>query len=116
MTTADLITKLYGVNTTETDNPLAVSSIGTTPVRLLDNDPGGLQITIINSGAQDMYMWTDPTVSTTKGILIQANGGSYEIDFTRFMRMPTREWWAVTATATTTAAIKRTVINGQIAS
>lgn len=112
MTTADLIEKVYGVGTAEVDNPLAVASIGTTPVRILDNDPGGLQLTIINSGTQDVYIWTDASVSATNGILLQANGGSYEIDFTRFMRMATREWWAVTAANSTTLAIKRTVILG----
>jgi len=114
MTTADLINKAYGVLTSEEENPLKVTSINTTPQRILDNNPGGLQLTIINTGAADMMIWTDPSVSTSKGILIAANGGSYEIDFTRFMRMTTREWWCVATTGTTTVAVKRTVILGKI--
>jgi len=112
-TTADLIDKLYGIRTAEIDDPLAVTSLTTTPNRVLENDPGGLQVTIINTGGNDLYLWTDPSVSASKGILLAANGGSYEIDFTRFLRMPTREWWAVAKTATTTISVKRTVILGK---
>ena len=110
MTTSDLVDKLYGVGTIELDDQLGVKSVSTTPVRILDNEPGGLQVTIINTGVTDMVIWTDPTVSLTKGILIAASGGSYEIDFTRFMRMPTREWWAISSGTGTTIAVKRTVI------
>lgn len=109
MTTADLITKLYGVETIEEDTPLS-SSVTTTPIRILDNNPGGLQVTIINLGTDDIFIWTDPTVSSSNGILLAASGGSYEIDFTRFMRMPSREWWAVAKTTSSTVAVKRTSI------
>lgn len=112
MTTADLISKLYGVPTAELDDPLGVTSISTTAVRVLDNDPGGLQVTLINTGVSDINIWTDGTVSATKGIRIAANGGSYEIDFTRFMRMVTREWWVIGIGGSTTISVKRTVILG----
>lgn len=114
MTTADLIDKLYGVKTAELDDPLGVTSISNSSAsRILDNDPGGLQVTVINTGASDINLFTDNTVSATKGIRIAANGGSYEIDFTRFLRMPTREWWAIGIGGTTTITVKRTSILGQ---
>ena len=110
MVTQDLLNKLYGVNTLELDDPLGVNSVTQSETRILDNNPGALQITIINTGASDMLIWTDPTVSATKGILLAANGGAYEIDFTRFGSMPTREWWAVGKTGSTTVTTKRVTI------
>lgn len=109
MTTLDIIEKIYGVKTYEVDNPLA-TTVQQTATQLLPNDPGGLQITIVNLGANDLYLWTDPSVSATKGIQLQANGGSYEIDFTRFMTLPSREWWAIGSGGTTTVSVKRVSI------
>lgn len=109
MTTRDIIEKNLGVKTAEEDTPIT-SAVLTTATRVLDNNPGGLQITLINLGSNDIFIWTDPTVSSTNGILIAKNGGSYEIDYTRFMLMPTREWWAIGSGGTSTISVKRTVI------
>lgn len=109
MTVIDVIEKLYGVQTYEVDNPLT-SSVTSSATKILPNDPGGLQITVINLGANDMFLWTDPSVSSSKGIQIQANGGSYEIDFTRFMTLPSREWWAIAPAGTVNISVKRVAI------
>lgn len=111
MTTLDIINKLYGVSTYEENNPLN-TSVQTHPTQILANNPGALQLTIINTGASDLMLWNDETVSSTNGILIAANGGSYEIDFTRFMLMPTYSWWAVGVGGTTTVSAKRQAILG----
>lgn len=105
MTAQDIVNKLYGVNTME-ELPEA-TSVGSTPVRIFGNNPGALQLTFINLGSTDGYLWTTPDVSASKGILIAANGGSYEIDITRFMTLPTSEWWFVVATGTTNVYGKR---------
>lgn len=109
-TTREILNKLYGVNVLEEDDPTGTTTVTTTPTRILPNNPGGLQVTIINTGSNDLNLWTDNSVSATKGIRIAANGGSYEIDFTRFGTMPTREWWAVALSSTTTVSVKRTTI------
>ena len=112
MTTQDLITKLYGVNSYQNSKALN-TSMSDVPTEIVSNDPGAMQLTIINLGANDVYIWLDGSVSTTKGILLAANGGSYEIDFTRFMKMPTYSWWGVCATGlTTTLAVMRESILG----
>lgn len=110
MNAKDLLDKLYGVATVEVDDPLTTIVSASTPTRLLPNDPGALQVTIINTGGTDMHIWTDSSVSNSKGILIAASGGSYEIDITRFALMPTREWWALGNGGATTASSKRTTI------
>lgn len=109
MTVVDIIEKLYGVKTYEVDNPLTTSVL-TTATQILHSDPGGLQITVVNLGTNDLYLWTDNGVSASKGIQLQANGGSYEIDFTRFMTLPAREWWAIAPAGTTTVSVKRVSI------
>lgn len=107
MNTQDLLDKLYGVNTFDADDQMGITTINTTPTQFLANDPNALQLTIINTGTNDMNIWTDSTVSTTKGIRIAANGGSYEIDFTRFGTFPTRTWWAIGLLGSTTLNSKR---------
>ena len=106
MTTADLVDKLYGVKTyqnTSANN----NTVQTTPTQIVSNDPGALQMTLINLGANDMYIWVDESVSSTKGILIAANGGSYEINFTTYMKMPTYSWWGVAPAGATAIAVLR---------
>lgn len=107
MNTQDLLNKLYGVNTFDADDQMGVTAIAATPTQFLVNDPNALQLTIINTGTNDMNIWTDSSVSTTKGIRIAANGGSYEIDFTRFGTFPTRTWWGIGIGGTTTINSKR---------
>ena len=112
MTTQDVIDKLYGVKTYQSNDPMN-STITAVPTQIVANDPAALQLTIINTGANDLMLWNDESVSTTKGILIAANGGSYEIDFTRFMKMPTYSWWGICAAGlTTTIAVLRESILG----
>lgn len=106
MTTADLIAKMYGVKTYQ--STIANNdTVQTTPTQIVSNDPGALQMTLINLGANDMYIWVDESVSSTKGILIAANGGSYEINFTTYMKMPTYSWWGVAPAGATAIAVLR---------
>lgn len=107
MTARDVIDKLYGIKTYDQDDPLGVTTVNATSTRLVENNPNALQLTIINTGTNDINVWTDSTVSSTKGIRIAANGGSYEIDFTRFGNFPTREWWGIGIGGTSTVSIKR---------
>ncbi len=106
MTTKDIIDKLYGVTTYQNNEPLN-SIVQTFPTQIISNDPGALQLTIINLGTNDMYLWTDESVSETKGILIAASGGAYEIDFTTHMRLPTNSWWGVAPAGSTNVSVLR---------
>lgn len=107
MNTQDLLNKLYGVNTFDADDQMGVTTINATPTQFLSNDPNALQLTIINTGTNDMNIFTDPSVSATKGIRIAGNGGSYEIDFTRYGTFPTRQWWGIGIGGSTTITSKR---------
>jgi hypothetical protein len=113
MTTRDLINKLYGTNTFDKDDPMGVTSIAQSPTQFLDNDPQRIQLTIINTGTNDMMIWTDASVSPTKGIRIAGSGGSYEIDFTRFGTYPTRTYWAYGIGGTTTISSKCLIATSQ---
>lgn len=110
----DIVNARFGVNTTTYDDPLGITSITTTPQRILDNDPGRVALYFINTGGQDILVFTDPSVSATKGIRIGSNGGFFNIDVTTSFELCTREWWAVAVSATSTLTAKSTVINGAI--
>lgn len=111
MNTQDVIDKLYGVRTYENQEALN-TAIGDIPAAIVSNDPGALQLTIVNLGNSDMYLWIDESVSTSKGILIAANGGAYEIDITRQMLLPTKSWFAVCASgnSTTVAVLRQSIL------
>lgn len=110
MNAHDLINKQWGTDTFDVDDEMGVTAIAITPTRFLANNPNCVQLTIINTGGQDINIWTDATVSATKGIRLQASGGSYEIDITRFGTYPTREWWAIGISGTSTLSSKRLLV------
>jgi len=106
MTTAEVIEKKLGIKTyqnTEVMNAI----VGLTPVQIVSNDPGCLHFTLINLGANDIYIWNDESVSSTHGILVPGNGGMYYINFNDTMLMPTYSWWGLAVGAATNIAVLR---------
>lgn len=94
MTTLEVISKLYGINTFDLENPI-VSIIGTTPVQVLPANPGRLSLFFQNLSVNAIYVSTSPQVSSSNGILVSASGGSISFDFRDDLILPTRQLWAV---------------------
>ena len=109
MQAIELMSKLYGTNCFDVDDQMGVTTIPAASTQFLQNDPNCIQLTIINTGANDINVWTDPSVSATKGIRIAGNGGSYEIDFTRFGTYPTRTWFGFGVGGSSTISTKRLI-------
>lgn len=64
-----------GFKTRSVQNPV-VTAVPTTVTMILKNNPDRVGYTIVNLGAKDLHVAFDNEVSTSRGILISAAGGS----------------------------------------
>jgi len=80
----------------------------TTATSVVGNDPEALALTLINLGANTAWLLFEDTVSTTRGLLLNANGGYVSLTVRDDQTLPTRRWWAVTSTGVTTILSIRT--------
>lgn len=71
---AELIFKEFGVKTIPRINPL-VSSVGTSVVKVLNNNPDRIAFLIFNLGDYSLYIAPDNKVSASYGILVSSSGG-----------------------------------------
>lgn len=75
-----------------------VVDVGVAPVLLVLNDPESVALTIQNTGADDIYIAPNNLVSATAGITLNP-GGSVSLTVRDDGMLPTREWWALGASA-----------------
>ena len=87
---------IFGGDFTEKDSEPVV---GTTMVELVKNDPERIALTIINLGAANVLIAPDNKVSTTRGILLTASGGAVSMDVRSDATLPSRAWYAISASA-----------------
>jgi hypothetical protein len=74
-TLADLLLERFKVRTRAVENPKR-TSVGTTAVEILANNPNRLGWVIVNLSANTLYLAFKDDVSSTKGIRLEASGGS----------------------------------------
>jgi hypothetical protein len=70
----ELLFDKFKINTRPNVNPLA-SSVGTSAVKVLDNNPDRVGWFIVNLSSNVIYLHFDSSVSPSKGIAISPNGG-----------------------------------------
>jgi len=75
MALARYVEKKFGVKTRSVPNPLGAIDVSTTVTEIVHGNPDRLSITIVNLGANDVYIAFDREVATDRGILLTANGG-----------------------------------------
>lgn len=84
MSLQSLLDRIFQTSTRHYVNRTASQCL-TTLTRIVGHNPNRLSLIIVNLGANNVYISFDRDVSTTKGILITPNGGSfvlsYDVDF-----------------------------------
>lgn len=70
--------------------------------RMRPNSAARITLDFFNPGSQLVYLWFDPTVSTTKGINLISAGGHVGFNFREDATLPTFEFWAISAGLSTT--------------
>ena len=72
MSIVGLIQKEFGAKLIPYES---IVTVGTTPVRIIENNPERAAVIIQNVGAYNVYISTKPDVSIGNGLLLFANGG-----------------------------------------
>lgn len=107
--TNDILTALYGVQTTVSENP-ETGVVGITPVKILPNNPKRLGLYICNMSANVVYISPNNDVSNTKGVYLAPNGGSVTFKYIDDLSLVTRDFYAVASGAASSIYVLETVI------
>ena len=107
--TADLINAVYGIRTTTLQNQLT-NSVGTTPTKILKRNPCRTSILITNLGTTDIIVNNTPEVSLTRGIPVEAGGGSMVLQFDSDFHMVTDEYYAISSVLNSSILVFEQVI------
>jgi len=75
-----------------------VVNVGIASVRVVENDPEAISLTIVNTGADNVYIAPNNQVSSTFGIILNP-GGTVSLSVRDDATLPSREWWALGASA-----------------
>jgi hypothetical protein len=90
----DLLKDQFQVRTRPIVNKLT-DQAETSATLLLSNNPNRLAWTIVNLGANPVYIALDNDVSQTKGILVAANGGSVSMVWNEDFDMVAWSWYGI---------------------
>jgi len=88
----------------------SIVTVGTTPVKIVENNPERAAVVIQNIGPYNAYISTKPQVSVGNGLLIFANGGGITYLYKEDGYLAIVELYAV-APAETTLYIQELVIS-----
>jgi len=90
-----ILTKLFGCHTRSIENPIIANTGGVAAVLILQNNPDRLAWTLINLGANPLYVGLTNLVSAVNGIFLAANGGQVTMKYDEDFQMVGWAWWAI---------------------
>jgi len=99
MSVAEYVEKELGFPTRAIENPVR-DTVDTTPRIVLRLNPDRFQWLIVNMGDADIYIGFTKEVSSTRGIVVAADGGYASMHARDDGEAVTYEIWAVAATGT----------------
>lgn len=94
MSLAELLMERFKVKTRAVENP-KITSLGVTAQQVLGNNPDRLAFIVQNLSANVIYLSLKNDVSSSKGIRLAANGGSFSCIWDEDFQMTGWAWWAV---------------------
>ena len=80
MNLADLLEERFKVRTRAVENPKQ-TSVGTTAIEILANNPKRLGWVIVNLSSNTLYISFSNAVSSSRGVRLNANGGEASMVF-----------------------------------
>lgn len=72
-----------------------VVSVQTGATLIVQGNGDRVGLVLINTGAFDVLVFIDATVSSTNGVRLSGNGGSVSFNVRDDFTLQTREWWGV---------------------
>ncbi len=94
MSLSRFIEKQFGIRTRGITNPVTTTVL-TTKVEILKNNPDRLAYTVVNLTAYDVHVTFDREPTTTRGILISASGGSLTLTAIEDGELVGYELWGI---------------------
>ena len=88
----EYIEKVFGGRFEENDSTI---SVGTSATKVVDNDPDALALTIVNIGANSVYLAPTNNPTSSKGIILDASGGSVSMVVRDDLLLPALEWYGI---------------------
>lgn len=107
-TLRELLQTAYGVKTAINVNP-EVAQVETTVTKILSYNPNRLGIVISVIGAANVLVAPDNNVSLTRGILLNAAGGSYTLEWDTDFEAVSNEWFAIASGAASAIYVQEIV-------
>jgi hypothetical protein len=95
MVTRDLIKKYYLPEITQSNIVITPLTIGTEPVRVLENNPSRFQFAIVNLSPNNVYVGFDNQVSSSRGIRVAPSGGDFRMIWIEDLDITTWEFFAI---------------------
>ena len=90
------------------------TSVGTSDVQLVENNPGRTNLTIVNLSTNTIYLSPTQTASSSSGILLTASGGALTMNYNDDLILPTLEWRAIaTGSSSNVFVIEATILGGR---
>jgi hypothetical protein len=99
MAASEYALKEFGFKTRAIENPI-VSSVGTSAVKVLNNNPDRIGWLIVNMSVNTVYLAHSPDVGAAKGIILTAGGGSASSIVREDGEAVTYEVWTLASGAT----------------
>lgn len=97
----ELLKERFKVRTRAVENPKAITAASTTAQLILSNNPNRLGFVITNLGATVCYIGLGNDVTAaTKGIRLDANGGSVSMIWDEDFIVVAWAWWIIAASGT----------------
>lgn len=90
------------------------STVGTTPTRILDQNPNRLQLVFTNPTPNELFIDTSGEVGLEDGFNVPANNGTVTLNVQDDGDLPTAEWYAVAGSAGTTVIHRGEEVRGSL--
>ena len=90
----EYIKNRFGMSTRTVINPLT-NAVATSVTKIAQNNADRLALTIVNVGANDVYIGFDAETSASRGIFVGANGGSLTLTVEEDFELITNNVYAI---------------------
>lgn len=96
---AEFVARKYGGDVEDLE---AVETVGVAASQVLRNDPERVFALLVNLSVNTIFIGYGEDVSSSRGILLASNGGSYQVDVEEDFTLPIRSHFAVATGAGST--------------
>lgn len=110
-TVQGLLDQRFGIRTETRDDPL-VAQVETTLTQVLLPNPSRIGFTLVNLGGNPIFLMSDAGASTTRGIRVNATGGSVQVLFDEDFSRVAYGWFAIASGGASAITIQEVLIGG----